>query len=150
MGENMSSCNFYQAEKKDVKDIIKLLRIFKQDLSECNYPEIKSEKLQNFIYAMLEKGKIICVKNLDDNNLIGVCIFYKTSYWWSDDETMVIQLIYVLKQYRNYKLVKQLIDSIKQVSKNLPISLSIIAKLNGDKLFEKLGFENMGSNWRLK
>jgi len=146
----MASCNFYQAEKKDVKDIIKLLRIFKQDLSNCDYPEIKSEKLQKFIFAMLEKGKIICVKNLDDNKLIGVCIFYKTSYWWSDDETMVIQLIYVLKEYRNYKLVKQLVDSVKQVSENLPISLSIIAKLNGDKLFEKLGFENMGSNWRLK
>ena len=41
-------------------------------------------------------------------------------------------------------------DSVKQVAENLPISLSIIAKLNADKLFEKLGFENMGSNWRLK
>tara|TARA_S200002703_G_C3702232_1_gene215684 strand:+ start:122 stop:562 length:441 start_codon:yes stop_codon:yes gene_type:complete len=146
----MASCNFYQAEKKDVKDIIKLLRIFKEDLSDCNYPEIKSEKLQKFIFAMLEKGKIICVKNLDENKLIGVCIFYKTAYWWSDEQTMVIQLIYVLKKYRNYQVVKQLVDSVKQVSENLPISLSIIAKLKGDKLFEKLGFENMGSNWRLK
>ena len=146
----MPSCNFYQAEKKDVKDIIKLLKIFKEDLSECNYPEIRTEKLQKFIFAMLEKGKIICVKNLDNNKLIGVCIFYKTAYWWSDEQTMVIQLIYVLKKYRNYQVVKQLLDSVKQVSENLPISLSIIAKLNGDKLFEKLGFENMGSNWRLK
>ena len=146
----MSSCNFYQADKKDVKDIIKLLKIFKEDLSECNYPEIRTEKLQKFIFAMLEKGKIICVKNLDNNKLIGVCIFYKTAYWWSDEQTMVIQLIYVLKKYRNYQVVKQLLDSVKQVSENLPISLSIIAKLNGDKLFDKLGFENMGSNWRLK
>ena len=146
----MTSCNFYQADKKDVKDIIKILKIFKEDLSECNYPEIRTEKLQKFIFAMLEKGKIICVKNLDDNKLIGVCIFYKTAYWWSDDQTIVIQLIYVLKKYRNYQVVKQLIDSVKQVSENLPISLSIIAKLNGDKLFEKLGFENMGANWRLK
>ena len=145
----MTSCNFYQADKKDVKDIIKLLRIFKEDLSECNYPEIKTEKLQKFIFAMLEKGKIICVKNLDDNKLIGVCIFYKTAYWWSDEQTMVIQLIYVLKKYRNYKVVKQLVDSVKQVAENLQISLSIIAKLNADKLFEKLGFENMGANWRL-
>ena len=122
----------------------------KEDLSECNYPEIRTEKLQKFIFAMLEKGKIICVKNLDNNKLIGVCIFYKTAYWWSDEQTMVIQLIYVLKKYRNYQVVKQLLDSVKQVSENLPISLSIIAKLNGDKLFEKLGFENMGSNWRLK
>ena len=146
----MISSNFYQADKKDVKDIIKLLKIFKEDISECNYPEIRTEKLQKFIFAMLEKGKIICVKNLDNNKLIGVCIFYKTAYWWSDEQTMVIQLIYVLKKYRNYQVVKQLLDSVKQVSENLPISLSIIAKLNGDKLFEKLGFENMGSNWRLK
>ena len=52
----MPSCNFYQADKKDVKDIIKLLRIFKEDLSECNYPDIRTEKLQKFIFAMLEKG----------------------------------------------------------------------------------------------
>ena len=63
---------------------------------------------------------------------------------------MVIQLIYVLKKYRNYKVVKQMVDSVKQVAENLPISLSIIAKLNADKLFEKLGFEQMGNNWRLK
>ena len=62
---------------------------------------------------------------------------------------MVIQLIYVIKKYRNYQVVKQLVDSVKQVAENLPISLSIIAKLNADKLFEKLGFENMGANWRL-
>ena len=146
----MVSSHFYQAEKKDVKDIIKLLKIFKEDLSECNYPEIRTEKIQKFIFAMLEKGKIICVKNLDDDKLIGVCIFYKTAYWWSDQQTMVIQLIYVLKKYRNYQVVKQLVDSVKKVAENLPISLSIIAKLNADKLFEKLGFENMGSNWRLK
>ena len=146
----MVSSHFYQAEKKDVKDIIKLLKIFKEDLSECNYPEIRTEKIQKFIFAMLEKGKIICVKNLDDDKLIGVCIFYKTAYWWSDQQTMVIQLIYVLKKYRNYQVVKQLVDSVKKVAENLPISLSIIAKLYADKLFEKLGFENMGSNWRLK
>ena len=46
--------------------------------------------------------------------------------------------------------MKQLIDSVKQISENLPISLSISAKLDTDKLFEKLGFENMGANWRLK
>lgn len=146
----MPSCNFYQAEKKDVKEILKLLKKFKSELEHCEYPEIRSDKLQSVIFAMLEKGKIICVKNLDDNTLIGVCIFFKTSYWWSDAQTMVIHLIYVEEKYRNYKVVKQLIDSVKQVSENLPISLSISTKLDGDKLFEKLGFENMGSNWRLK
>ena len=145
----MPSCNFYQAEKKDVKEILKLLKKFKTELENCEYPPIINDKLQNFIFSMLEKGKIICVKNLDDNNLIGVCIFFKTSYWWSDAQTIVIQLIYVEEKYRNYKLMKQLIDSVKQISEYLPISLSISAKLDTDKLFEKLGFDNMGANWRL-
>ena len=146
----MPSCNFYKATGKDVIDIANILKKFKEDLVDCDYPDIDNDKLNNFILGMLKKGKIICVKNLDDDKLIGVCIFYKTEYWWSKQQTMVIQLIYVIKKYRNYQVVKQLVDSVKQVAENLPISLSIIAKLNADKLFEKLGFENMGSNWRLK
>jgi N-acetylglutamate synthase-like GNAT family acetyltransferase len=146
----MSSCNFYQAEKKDVEEIYSLLKQFKSDLIDLDYPDINETKVRSFINLMLQKGKIICVKNLDTNKLIGVCIFCKSNYWWSDQETMIIQLIYVVKEFRNYKLMKQLIDSVKQVSNNNPILLSITSKLEADKLFEKLGFENMGSNWRLK
>ena len=146
----MPSCNFYQATGKDVIDINNILKKFKEDLVDCDYPDIDNDKLNNFILGMLKKGKIICVKNLDDDKLIGVCIFYKTEYWWSKQQTMVIQLIYVIKKYRNYQVVKQLVDSVKQVSENLPISLSIIAKLNADKLLKRLGFEQMGNNWRLK
>jgi len=150
MGKNMSSCNFYQAEKKDVEEIYSLLKQFKSDLIDLDYPDINETKVRSFINLMLQRGKIICVKNLDTNKLIGVCIFCKSNYWWSDQETMIIQLIYVVKEFRNYKLMKQLIDSVKQVSDNNPILLSITSKLEADKLFEKLGFENMGSNWRLK
>jgi len=146
----MSSCNFYQAEKKDVEEIYSLLKQFKSDLIDLDYPDINETKVRSFINLMLQRGKIICVKNLDTNKLIGVCIFCKSNYWWSDQETMIIQLIYVVKEFRNYKLMKQLIDSVKQVSDNNPILLSITSKLEADKLFEKLGFENMGSNWRLK
>ena len=63
---------------------------------------------------------------------------------------MIIQLIYVVEKFRNYKLMKQLIDSVKKVSNDNPILLSITSKLKADKLFEKLGFENMGNNWRMK
>lgn len=146
----MSSCNFYQAEKKNVEEIYSLLEKFKLDLIDLDYPDINETKVRSFINLMLQRGKIICVKNLDTNKLIGVCIFCKSNYWWSDQETMIIQLIYVVKEFRNYKLMKQLIDSVKQVSNNNPILLSITSKLEADKLFEKLGFENMGSNWRLK
>ena len=62
---------------------------------------------------------------------------------------MIIQMIYIQQKFRNYKLVKQLIDMIKKVADNNPIVLSITSKLDIDPVFERLGFENMGSNWRL-
>lgn len=146
----MPSCNFYQAEKKDKVEIFNLLKKFKDDLIDLNYPDINPDKVKNFINVMLQRGKIVCVKNLDSNQLIGICIFCKSTYWWSEQETMIIQLIYVVPEFRNFKLMNQLLDSVKQVSKNNPILLSITSKLQADNLFEKLGFENMGANWRLK
>jgi len=146
----MPSCNFYQAEKKDKIEIFNLLKKFKDDLIDLNYPDINPDKVKNFINLMLQRGKIVCVKNLDSNQLIGICIFCKSTYWWSEQETMIIQLIYVVPEFRNFKLMNQLLDSVKQVSKNNPILLSITSKLQADNLFEKLGFENMGANWRLK
>ena len=146
----MPSCNFYQATGKDVIDIANLLKEYKKkDLDGCNFPEVDNDKLNNFILTILKRGKIICVKNLDDNKFIGVCMFNKSEYWFSKQQVMMIQLIYIVKKYRNYQLMKQLIDMIKDVADKDPILLSITSKLNADKLFEKLGFENMGANWRL-
>ena len=62
---------------------------------------------------------------------------------------MIIQMLYIQHRFRNYKLVKQLIDMIKKVADDNPIVLSITSKLDIDPVFERLGFENMGSNWRL-
>ena len=148
----MPSCNFYKATGKDVIDIANLLKEYKKkDLDGCNFPEVDNDKVNNFILTLLKKGKVICVKNLDDDNkLIGVCMFNKSEYWFSKQQAIIIQLIYIVKKYRNYQLMKQLMDMIKDVADNNDILLSITSKLNADKLFEKLGFENMGANWRLR
>jgi len=146
----MPSCNFYQATGKDVIDIANLLKEYKKkDLDGCNFPEVDNDKVNNFILILLKKGKVICVKNLDNDKLIGVCMFNKSEYWFSKQQVMLIQLIYIVKKYRNYQLMKQLMDMVKAVADKDPILLSITSKLNADKLFEKLGFENMGANWRL-
>ena len=41
-----------------------------------------------------------------------------------------------------------LIDSVKKQSMGLPLVLSITSGLGIDPVFQKLGFRNMGSNWR--
>ena len=76
-------------------------------------------------------------------------MFNKSEYWFSKTKIMIIQMIYIKQAHRSYKLVKQIIDSVKNVSEDMPIVLSITSGLGIDPVFYKLGFENMGSNWRL-
>ena len=146
----MTSVHLYQAEKKDVENIYDLLVEFKdEDLSDLNLPDVDKPKLLTFINAMLQKGKIILLKNLDKNKLVGLCIFYKSELWFSKDQVMNIHVIYIKKNFRSYKLLKTMIDSVKKVSDRLPIFLAITTRLKIDAVFKRLGFENLGSNWRM-
>ena len=150
MGQTMSSINLYSAEKKDVEIICDLLNNFKdEDLKDLDYPEVDDKKLINFVNLIMQKGTIILLKDLDLNEVIGCAIFNKTEYWFSKSECIHIHTIYVKKSFRNFKLVTALVDSIKKVGKNLPMYLSITSGLNIDPVFKKLGFKNLGSNWRL-
>lgn len=58
-------------------------------------------------------------------------------------------MIYIKKKYRNFKLVKQIVKSVKELAEDMPIVLSITSGLGIDPVFKRLGFENMGGNWRL-
>ena len=146
----MTSTHLYQAEKTDVENIYNLLVEYKNvDLKELYQDEIDRKKLMFFINTILQKGKIILVNDLDNDELIGCCMFNKSEYFFSKSQIMQIQMIYVKKDYRNFKLVKTLIDAVKKVSDDLPIVLSITSGLGVDPVFEKLGFKHMGSNWRL-
>ena len=62
---------------------------------------------------------------------------------------MNIHVIYIKKNFRSYKLLKTMIDSVKKVSDGLPIFLAITTGLKIDAVFKRLGFENLGSNWRM-
>tara|TARA_R100001440_G_scaffold69211_1_gene90977 strand:- start:80 stop:523 length:444 start_codon:yes stop_codon:yes gene_type:complete len=146
----MTSVHLFQAEEKDVQDVYDLLIEFKEfDLKDARLPDVHEGKLKDFIHTILKKGKIVLAKDLDKKELMGVCIFHKSEYWFSKDHIMNIHILYVRKNFRNYKIVKTFVDSVKQVSNGLPIVLSITSGLHIDPVFEKLGFENMGSNWRL-
>ena len=146
----MTSVHLYQAEQKDVQDVYDLLIEFKEfDLKDARLPDIDETKLTNCINVILKKGKIILAKDLDKKELMGLCMFHKSEYWFSKEQLMNIHVLYIRKSFRNFKLVKTIIDSVKNVSEGLPINLSVTSGLHIDPVFEKLGFENMGSNWRL-
>ena len=87
---------------------------------------------------------------MNKNIFVGCCIFHKAEYWFSKETFMNIQVIYIKKNFRNFKLVKTIINSVKKIANGIPIVLSITTGLKIDPVFERLGFEDMGSNWRLK
>ena len=146
----MTSIHLYNANKKDLNDIYDLLVEYKEtDLVKANYPAIDKNKLLNFINTIYVKGRIILISDLDTDKLIGCCMFNVSEYFFSTQKIMTIQMIYIKKKYRNFKLVKQIVKSVKELAKNMPIVLSITSGLGIDPVFEKLGFENMGGNWRL-
>ena len=146
----MTSIHLFQAEKKDFEDVYDLLIQFKHDeLEHLDLPKIDQNKLTTFINTMLQKGKIIILKDLDKNIFVGCCIFHKAEYWFSKEMFMNIHIIYIKKNFRNFKLLKTMVDSVKKVADKLPIILSVSTGLKIDAVFEKLGFQDMGSNWRL-
>lgn len=145
----MTSTHIYYAEKADIESIYEMAIEYKNvDLYDANFPDIDRPKVIHFISTILKKGKIILMKDLDKDKLIGCCMFNKSEYFFSRSEIMQIQIVYIKKDYRNFKLVKTLIDAVKRMSEDLPIVLSITSGLGIDPVFEKLGFKNMGSNWR--
>ncbi len=146
----MTSVHLYQAEKKDFNDLNNLIYDWKEKhLAHCNFPKLDNAKVNHYLNTFFKIGTIICIKDLDKDKMIGCLVFYKSEYWFSKQEIVEIEMIYIQPKFRNYKLFKQLIDMVKRVSENNPIVLSTMTKLDIDPVFEKLGFENMGSNWRL-
>jgi N-acetylglutamate synthase-like GNAT family acetyltransferase len=136
----MSSVHLYQAEKKDLQNIYDLLIEFKEvDLIDLKLPDVDKSKLTTFINTILEKGKVILAKDLDKNEFIGIC----------KGQMINIHIIYIKKNFRSFKLFKTMIDSVKKIAKELPIVIGVSTGLKIDPVFERLGFENMGSNWRL-
>ena len=147
----MTSIHLFQAEKKDFQDVYDLLIQFKHDeLEHLDLPKVDKNKLETFINTIMQKGKIIVLKDLNKNIFVGCCIFHKAEYWFSKETFMNIQVIYIKKNFRNFKLVKTIINSVKKIANGIPIVLSITTGLKIDPVFKKLGFEDMGSNWRFK
>ena len=143
----MTSIHLYNATKKDIQNIYDLLVEYKEtDLANANYPAIDKNKLLNFINTIYVKGRIILISDLDTDELIGCCMFNVSEYFFSTQKIMTIQMIYIKKKYRNFKLVKQIVKSVKELAENMPIVLSITSGLGIDPVFKKLGFEKFGQS----
>ena len=145
----MDKYKFYQANEKDLDALYEMLKKFKIELRDLKLPNISEEKLFNTLETLITKGKIICCNINESEKIIGAIAFFKTQHWWSEKILYNIHFVYVLPEHRNFIIFRNLLGSVKKIAKDDPISLSISTKLNIDPVLQKLGFEDMGKNWRL-
>ena len=146
----MSSYHFYEAKNEDTDEIFEILKNFEEEVKELNYPKVDNDKLKSRIFYFIEKGKILMVKNLDKNKLIGVSVMHNTEYLWSKENILNVQVIYVLPEYRSLEIFNNIMKIIKTQENKKAIHLSISTKLVASKLLERVGFEQMGGIWRMK
>ena len=146
----MSSYHFYEAKNEDTDEIFEILKNFEKEVEELNYPKVDNDKLKSRIFYFIEHGKILMVKNLDKNQLIGVSVMHNTEYLWSKENILNVQVIYVLPEYRSLEIFNNIMKIIKTQANKKAIHLSISTKLVASKLLERVGFEQMGGIWRMK
>ena len=146
----MTSYHFYEAEKKDSDEIFEILKNFEKEVEELNYPKVDNDKLKTKIFYFLEHGKILMVKNLDKNKLIGLSVMHNTEYLWSTENILNVQVIYVLPEYRSLEVFNNIMKIIKTQANDKAIHLSISTKLIASQLLERVGFEQMGNIWRMQ
>tara|TARA_R100001530_G_scaffold60521_1_gene43731 strand:+ start:261 stop:701 length:441 start_codon:yes stop_codon:yes gene_type:complete len=146
----MTSYHFYEAKNKDTDEIFEILKNFEEEVKELNYPKVDNDKLKSRIFYFIEHGKILMVKNLDKNKLIGVSVIHNTEYLWSKENILNVQVIYVLPEHRTLEVFNNIMKIIKTQANDNAIHLSISTKLIASNLLERVGFEQMGNIWRMK
>jgi len=144
----MTSFHFYEASNKNMDEIFEILHEFEKEAPALDYPHIHRAKMKQTLMMFLQKGKIILVKDLDKNKIVGITIFMMNEYLWSKEQLLTVQVIYILKEYRSLNLFNQTMDIIKNQAKDRHIHLTISTKLVADKLLDRYGFEKMGGLWR--
>ena len=145
----MDSYRFYQADEKDLDELFEVGKKFKRELRDLDLPDLSEGKVFKLLDMLLNKGKIICCSLNQENKIIGAAGFYKSQYWWSDAFIYNIQFIYVMPEHRNFTTFRNLLSGVQKIAKDDPINLSITTKLKLDPVLKKLGFDEMGKNWRL-
>ena len=145
----MTSYHFYEAQKKDLNEMFNILHEFEKEAPDLGYPNIDRAKLQTRILYFMDNGKVLMVKDLEKDKLIGVAILHMTEFLWSKEQLLNIQTIYVLKENRSFSLFNQMMKIIKKQANKKPIHMSISTKLIADSLMKRAGFESMGGIWRM-
>ena len=111
------------------------------------YDELK-ETLQ-LLLVFREEFSDMCNAYVDQR-LVGTIGAIPSEWWFSEKKFLAETWFYVLPKHRNFKIVRGLLNKMKDYAKNkkLVLQLPISSGKDSPALYKKLGFKHMGNIWR--
>ena len=125
----------------ELKETLQLLLVFREEFSDI-YPEADIGKvavtMQHHFNAYV------------DQRLISTIGAISSEWWFSEKKFLAETWFYVLPKHRNFKIVRGLLNKMKDYAKNkkLVLQLPISSGKDSPALYKKLGFKHMGNIWR--
>ena len=135
------------ATREDYVSILNALKEMNNDNGQFKVNELKAMER---IAALLDSETAYILLAKTDDEIAGMFALEITSPWYSSEETLEEQFIYVRQPYRKTRAIFYLINEVKKLSQslgNLPVIISIIAKkraLAKQRLFQQ-HFKNVGN-----
>ena len=138
---------FKRPRYDELAETLKLLIAFREEFSSI-YPEADIAKVAITMEEHFNDG-FICNAYFN-NKIIGSVGAMPSEWWFSEKKFLAETWFYVLPKHRNFKIVRGLLNKMKDYAKNkkLVLQLPISSGKDSPALYKKLGFKHMGNIWR--
>ena len=131
----------------ELKETLQLLLVFREEFSDI-YPEADIGKVAVTMQHHFDNG-FMCNAYVDQR-LVGTIGAIPSEWWFSEKKFLAETWFYVLPKHRNFKIVRGLLNKMKDYAKNkkLVLLLPVSSGKDSPSLYKKLGFKHMGNIWR--
>ncbi len=116
------------------------------------FPNISIPKVKAGIARSIERNGVVLYEN--NGVPIGILAVIIDSFWFSDEDHMITQLIYVKKDFRSFSALRRLLSCAEEFAKinNMPLALMMFVTKDVDRKYNmaiKRGYKPIGF-WTIK
>tara|TARA_E500000305_G_C3977431_1_gene215033 strand:+ start:334 stop:780 length:447 start_codon:yes stop_codon:yes gene_type:complete len=141
-------------EEKDIDDVLNLGKEFHNESSIFNVYKWDENKSRNFISKIIKNKDKCGILAYNGDELVGMILGSIQTFYFSNEKSLDEYFIYIKKEKRGTKLVFKLLTEWVEWGKQFNVSDVWLKSTTGikskktNKLFERLGFKQVGSMFR--
>lgn len=139
----------FVAAREDLPSIVKMALKIPNEMNFDAFPEPDVVKITRTVYNNWINAPIFVYKEASKQPIRGFVGLHLSSFWWSEEPVFTDYAFYIEPEFRNTKVVGELIGAIKDFSKlnKTPFVTNFISTDRTElkqKLFERKGFKPAG------